>query len=137
MLKHFFTLQFLTFIFVGVTAASVNWTSRYVMATWISFSLAVPLAYCVGMATAFILNKKLVFPKSDIPVDVQVRRFVIINLSFLPVVWAGSLIFSTALKAMGIKEYSDEIGHAASLALPMLATFLLYKFVAFKVRANS
>ena len=137
MLKHFFTLQFLTFIFVGVTAASVNWISRYLMATWISFSPAVPLAYCVGMTTAFALNKILVFPKSDIPVEVQVRRFIIINLSFLPVVWGCSLIFSTALKAMGIKEYSDEIGHAASLALPMLATFLLYKFVAFKVKANS
>jgi len=137
MLKYFFSIQFIAFFVVGVTSAGLNWSSRYVMASWIPFSLAVPLAYCVGMATAFALNKIFVFPKSDIPVEVQVRRFVIINLSFLPVVWAGSLIFSTALKAMGIKEYSDEIGHAASLALPMLATFLLYKFVAFKVRANS
>ena len=102
------------------------------MATWISFYLAVPLAYCLGMATAFVLNRIVVFPSSDIPANVQARRFVVINLSFLPLVWGGALALVFVLERLGMRNYVEEVAHAISLALPMLATFLLYKFFAFR-----
>ena len=127
-------MQFIAFIIVGVVAASVNWLSRYAMAPWVAFYLAVPLAYCIGMATAFVLNRLIVFPRSDVPVDVQARRFIVINLSFVPLVWGGALAFVIILEKLELQNYVEEIAHALSLALPMLATFLLYKFFAFRER---
>lgn len=131
MLKHFFSMQFLGFLLVGMTAASANWLSRLAMAQWVNFVVAVPLAYAVGMSVAFVLNSLFVFPKSTVPVKKQVRRFLVINVSFIPVVWGGALVLVELLEAIGIVQYVEEIAHAVALALPMLGTFLLYKFFAF------
>ncbi|EEB79334.1 hypothetical protein GPB2148_2264 [marine gamma proteobacterium HTCC2148] len=132
MLKSFFTKQFIGFLFVGITAASVNWVVRYMISDWIEFYAAVPIAYGVGMATAFALNRLFIFPHSVIPIKTQAKRFIAINLSFVPLVWAGAIAFAMLFELLGLKKYVEEIAHAFSLALPMLATFLLYKFFAFK-----
>lgn len=131
MLKHFFSMQFLGFLFVGITAAGANWLSRLAMAQWVSFVVAVPLAYAVGMSVAFVLSSIFVFPKSTVPVKNQIRRFIIINVSFIPLVWGGALLLVKLLEALGMEKYVEELAHAIALALPMLATFLLYKFFAF------
>ena len=101
MLKQFFSWQFLGFIGVGVTAAMANWLSRIGFSVFVPFLIAVPLAYGVGMATAFILNRLLVFPRSPLPMNTQVRRFVVINVSFIPLVWLGSLLFLELFSWLG------------------------------------
>jgi putative flippase GtrA len=96
-----------------------------------SFSGAVIIAYVVGMCVAFILNSFFVFPKSDRPKYKQARDFVIVNLAFLPVVWGASMIFEGWLRSIGV-VYSQALAHGIAVAIPMFATFLIYKFFAFK-----
>lgn len=136
MIKHFFSKQFLGFVAVGGTAAASQWLTRILFSMWVSFPIAIALAYAVGMAIAFTLNSLFVFPKSAKPRHKQARDFILINMGFFPVVWAGALVIASAMHAVGIVRGGQEIAHGIALTLPMAGTFLLYKFFAFKDSQN-
>jgi len=131
-LKHFFTIQFMKFVIVGTVAAALHWLARFYLDTFMSFNMAVVLAYGVGMLVAFLLNAILVFPDSVRPMVKQCRDFTFINLAFFPVVWFLSLLFHKIFLGLGFTDLSDDIAHALAIPVPMLATFLFYKFFAFK-----
>lgn len=132
MIRHFLSAQFLRFLAVGGAAAFLHWLARILLSQWLSFAWAVALAYGVGMAVAFVLNRMFVFPLSSKPAHQQLRDFVLVNLGFFPVVWGSSLAIEAALRHFGMHLYTQALAHAISIAIPMLATFLMYKFVAFK-----
>lgn len=132
MLAHFLSRQFLAFLLAGGLAAFVHWLVRILFSQFMAFSGAVALAYGIGMATAFLLNSKLVFPRSDKPVEKQARGFILINLLFFPVVWVVALLLNRALIDLGVPAYTEELAHAFAISLPVLMTFLLYKFYAFR-----
>lgn len=132
MIRHFFTKQFLWFLSVGGLAAFLHWLSRIILSMWMSFPTAVFVAYSVGMAVAFTLNSFFVFPKSKKPKHKQARDFVVVNLAFLPIVWSTSMALERGLRSIGLVAYSQALAHGMAVAVPMLATFLIYKFFSFK-----
>ncbi|MEL7940538.1 MULTISPECIES: GtrA family protein [Pseudomonas] len=131
MIRHFFSMQFLTFIGVGVTAALANWCSRYALSKELNYSLAVLLAYLVGISVAFLLNRRFVFPGSPRPIAAQAREFLLVNIAFMPVVWVAALGFRYLFRQAGLENIADGLAHAISLAVPAFATFLIYKFFTF------
>jgi putative flippase GtrA len=132
LIKHYFSGQFLTFAFVGVLAALANWFSRAAFNIWMSFSWSVVGAYIVGMSVAFLLNDRFVFPGSDKRRHKKLRDFLIVNILFFPVVWGASILLNLALKKLGLTDHTQELAHGIAVAIPALATFLAYKFFAFK-----
>jgi putative flippase GtrA len=132
MIKYFYSEQFLLFVIVGASAAFLHWISRLVLSYWFDFSLAVGLAYFVGMLIAFVLNRLYVFPKSIKPLSKQIFVFTITNLAFFPLVWFSSIEIHKVLVINKFTLYSEGIAHAIAISLPMLITFLIYKMVAFK-----
>lgn len=134
MLKHFISRQFAGFLLVGGLAALLHWLARILLSLFMSYSWAVVVAYAVGMSVAFILNSLYIFPASDKPVPKQARDFFIINSVFFPVVWLVSIQLNKVLPGFGIERYAEEIAHAVAISFPVLGTFLLYKFVAFRER---
>lgn len=135
MIGHFLTRQFLLFLMVGGLAAFLHWLARIALSRWFSFSTAVVLAYCVGMAVAFTLNALYVFPGSDKARHLQARDFVLVNLAFLPVVWLASVQLVKPLTVWEI-PFPEAIAHGMAVLLPTLMTFLIYKFFAFKERPH-
>ena len=133
MIRHFLTPQFVVFLVVGSTAALLNWLSRIVFSIWVSYSTAVIIAYLLAMTCAFILNRIFVFPKSTRPVGRQARDFAITNIAFFPVVWLSSLLLVELIPYVVLTPYTEEIAHGIAIAIPMFATFLIYKFIAFRV----
>ena len=136
MIKYFFTKQFLGFLAVGGVAALLNWLARLFLSVWLPFSWAVIIAYVIGMFVAFLLNSIFVFPKSEKARHAQARDFVLVNLSFFPLVWLASVQVNIWLKTIGMVSHSEELAHAIAISLPMLATFLIYKFFAFKEKRH-
>ncbi len=132
MLKHFLSRQFAGFLLVGGVAALLHWIARILLSLLMPFTWAVALAYGVGMATAFILNSRYVFPASDKPVEKQARDFFVINTAFFPVVWVVSVQLNKLLIGLGLRHYTEEVAHGLAISLPVLGTFLLYKFIAFR-----
>lgn len=131
-MKHFLSGQFLRFLAVGASAALLHWLARILLSQAMSYTWAVCFAYAVGMAVAFALNRLYVFPVSDKPVALQARDFLLINLAFFPVVWAAALALNALLLELGMVRYTEELAHGLAISLPVLATFLLYKFYAFR-----
>jgi putative flippase GtrA len=134
-IKYFFTKQFLGFLAVGGGAAFLHWLVRFLLSVWLPFSLAVIIAYGIGMLVAFLLNSFFVFPKSKRSKLLQARDFVLVNLSFLPLVWLAAIYVNNWLKTLGMIRHSEELAHAIAIAIPMLATFLIYKFFTFKEKS--
>lgn len=132
MIKVFFTKQFLAFLFVGGAAALLHWLARIGLSLWLPFAIAISVAYMVGMTVSFLLNNIFVFPNSNKTKQTQIRDFILVNLSFFPLVWYASIYINIWLKTIGINSHSEELAHGMAISLPILATFLLYKFVAFK-----
>lgn len=132
MWRNFLTKQFLLFLGVGGTSAFVNWLSYFIFDLWFSFNIAISSAYFLGMACAFLLNSIFVFPNATQPLPHQIKVFVITNLSFFPVVWISTQAFNSFLVYWGVSKYSHAIAYGLALSIPMLVTFLIYKFIAFK-----
>lgn len=131
MINHFISAQFLLFLLVGATAAALNWIVRYAISIWFSYSVAVALAYCVGITVAFELNRRFVFTTSTKPVKKQARDFIFVNLLFFPVVWGASLLLKSLLLKIGFVVYVEGIAHGVALTIPALLTFLIYKYITF------
>lgn len=132
MIRHFLTWQFVGFLAVGGLAALLHWLARIGFSQWLPFALAVTCAYGVGMAVAFVLNGLFVFPNSERARHLQVRDFVLVNLAFFPVVWLAAVKINECLLALGFTWHHEALAHALAIPLPMLATFLIYKFFAFR-----
>jgi putative flippase GtrA len=132
LIKYFFTGQFFGFLAVGGLAAFLHWASRILLSNWLSFSWAVIIAYCIGMLVAFFLNSYFVFPKSNKSKVKQARDFILTNVLFFPVVWASALVLNYIMISFGFVTHSEAIAHGVAVGLPMVATFLIYKFFAFK-----
>jgi putative flippase GtrA len=131
-IRHFLSAQFLRFLGVGITAALLHWLARIVLSQWMPFAWAVALAYGVGVLVAFLLNRAIVFPASTRPAGQQLRDFLLVNLGFFPVVWGASMAIESALRSLGVAVYTQALAHGIAIAIPMLATFLMYKFLAFR-----
>jgi len=71
------------------------------------------------------------------PLKNQTQRFLIINFSFLPIVFVMFNLLTDFFKELHLEELSEPIAHIVVLGLPALITFLLYKFYAFKIDSES
>ena len=56
--------RFLRFVVTGGLAALVNLASRYLLNFFMSFAVAVAVAYLFGMTTAYVLGRIFVFERS-------------------------------------------------------------------------
>ena len=133
LLLLYFSAQFIKFIFAGGLGAFSNWSTRILMRNIIGldFLESTLIAYIIGLVVAFFLYRKYVFPYSYLPLKTQTFRFLVINLSFLPIMLLLLSLFSDMFLLVGLGNFSEPLAHAFSLGLPALVTFFLYKFIAF------
>ena len=114
-LLYYFSKQFIYFLFAGSTAAFVNFTSRLLLRSYMDIVFSAVIAYSLGLLTAFVLYKKLVFPFSEKPLNFQLRRFLSIQIGFMPIViiifmdiWEED-VFTEFHPFTLIRAYFDEI----------------------------
>lgn len=130
--REFANFQFGLFLVVGATAAICNWVARVWFSTWLSFVLAVCIAYGVGLVVAFFLNCWLVFPQSAKPWSHKAGYFLLWNLFTFPLVVAISwLLRWHVLPAIGIERWVEGIAHALGLAFPTFLSFMVHKYFTF------
>ncbi len=133
MIGAFFSRQFIAFLLAGGTAALVNFSSRIVIDIWLSYSTAIILAYGMGMVTAFLLYRFVVFRGSQRKVHHSVGYFCLVNLAALAQTWAISIALAGyLLPAVGVRWFVPEIAHFFGMAAPALTSFLGHKYLSFK-----
>ena len=125
--------RFILFIAAGGIAAGANFGSRILLSHWLNFVPAIILAYCVGMVTAFLLNRLFVFGNASNSLRNQIGWFIIVNL----IAVAQTLVISLALvdyilPAMHVVSYRETIAHGVGVAIPAFTSYLGHKHLSFK-----
>lgn len=128
------TNRFTRFLICGAIAAAVNWTSARVLEKMMPFSVAVVVAYVIGMVVAFTLFRRYVFPLSPTPIARQILFFVLVNIAGLAQVWLVSMLLVTyALPALGHDgALWRSFAHGFAIGVPTLSSYIGHRFLTFR-----
>jgi putative flippase GtrA len=127
-------LQFVRFLALGGCAALVNWLSRFPLERTMPFPAAVAVAYMIGMAVAFTLFRRFVFPASPQPLERQVKFFVLVNLAGIAQVWAVAmaLVYSVFPMIGFTGPLAEPLGHAIAIGVPTISSYFGHRLLTFR-----
>lgn len=121
------------FLLSGGVAALANMGSRFALSYVFSYPVAITLAYCVGMAVAFVLFKYLVFDGGGgRGTTREIAWHVVINILALLQTLAVSLLLADyALPGLGWAWRTQDIAHVAGVLFPVFTSYLGHKHLTF------
>lgn len=127
------TWQFVRFLALGGCAAAINWLSRFPLEQVAPFPIAVGIAYMVGMAAAFTLFSRFVFPSSPQPLERQVKFFVLVNMVGIAQVWAVSmmLVYKAFPNIGFVGPLAESVGHGIAIGVPTITSYFGHRFLTF------
>lgn len=138
MTLRLFTGRFAKFVVVGCLAAAVNFLSRIVLSLWLAYPAAIAIAYLIGMATAFSMNRRYVFRDAGNRVHHQALWFVIVNVAALAQTLVISLLLADwLLPHFGIVRHAQIIAHAVGIVAPVFTSYLGHKHYSFAAKART
>jgi putative flippase GtrA len=121
------------FVAAGGIAAGANVLSRIVFSHWFSLPIAVILAYLVGMAVAFVLMRRYVFPPGRFGMHRQIAVFVLVNVAaVMQTLLITLLLADFVLPRLGVTEHADLIAHIAGVCVPIMTSFVGHKRWSFR-----
>lgn len=130
------TSQFLRFLVSGGIAAVVNLACRYALNRYMPFGTAVVLAYLVGMVVAYALARRFVFAASGRPIGSEIRRFALVNVLSLALVWLVSVGLARLIfPAIGVTWHAEDLSHLIGVAVPTISSFFGHRLYTFGQRA--
>lgn len=128
--------EFIQFMLVGGFAAGVNFLIRIVFSQWMDFGAAVVAAYGVGMVTAYLLSKFLVFRPSGKKAHEEFFYFTLVNIAAVIQVWLISVGLAEHLFPwLGFTLYPQEVAHFIGLCVPVVGSYLGHKHFTFAGKA--
>lgn len=123
---------FIRFALSGGIAAAVNILSRLGLSQLTNYSVAIVIAYLIGMTTAYILMKFFVFEKSGGSAQKEYVRFSVVNLVALVQVWAVSIALAQYLFPMTAFDfYPDTTAHIIGVLSPIATSYGMHKYFTF------
>jgi putative flippase GtrA len=125
--------QFVLFVVAGGLAACVNFFSRILFSHWLIYSAAIISAYLLGMITAFVLNRLLVFKQVSHSMRHQVFWFTLVNLAaLLQTLTISLLLVEWLFPRIGFAWHPETVAHAFGVAVPVMTSFVGHKYLSFK-----
>lgn len=125
--------QFVRFLLAGGIAAAANYGSRFVFSWWMSYAVAIVLAYLVGMTVAFILMRGHVFDAREGALGPQVLKFASVNLlAVLQTLVISLLLVHWVLPRMGVEQHSEAIAHLVGVLVPAITSYFGHRLLTFR-----
>ncbi|MBB5864297.1 putative flippase GtrA [Xanthomonas arboricola] len=125
--------QFVRFVAVGGFASAVNFGSRIALSQWLHYVPAIAVAFCIGIITAFTLNKLFVFNQASNRLHHQVLWFIAINIAALAQTILVSLLLAKwLLPTIGLDFHNETIAHAIGVVVPVVTSYLGHKKFSFR-----
>jgi len=127
--------KFAKFLVAGGVAAIANFGSRIVLSYWLPYVTSIIIAFCIGLTSAFVLNRAFVFVNASNTLRNQAWWFTMVNLAAL----AQTLIISVLLAdyllpAVGIRVYSRTIAHGIGVLVPVVTSYIGHQRLTFRQR---
>lgn len=130
--------QLALFVLVGGCAAAAQWLARFPLNLIMPYAAAVVVAYGLGMAIAFELNRRYVFPAGADARHRQFVRFFLVNILSFAIVWVVSVgLGSVLLPRLMAPALAEALGHGVGVLSPALASYFLHKHFTFRVQATA
>lgn len=105
-----------------------NILSRIGFSHWVPLPVAVVLAYLVGMAVAFTLMRRYVFPPGASGLHRQVVVFALVNLAAVGQTLLVTLVLAEYfLPWAGVRNQVELIAHVAGVCVPIVTSFIGHK----------
>jgi len=125
--------QFGLFVLTGGAAALLNIGSRVAFSRWLPFESAVLAAYAIGMVTAYVLARRVVFRGRRQPIARSFAAFALVNLVAVLQTWLVSVgLRPWLLSLVGAVGLADLLAHATGVIVPIFTSFLGHKHISFK-----
>jgi putative flippase GtrA len=125
--------RFARFLAAGGVAAGLNFGARFLFSMWLPYPAAVALAYCVGMASAFLLMRRYVFEDSTLGIAPQVLRFLGVNaLAFLQTLGISVVLVRWFGDGSGADADIEAIAHAVGLVVPAITSYVGHRLATFR-----
>ena len=127
-------VQFIRYLAVGGTAASLNLASRIFYNLWTSYSVAIVLAHLTGMATTFLLARIYVFPQDHQTLGGRtVLRFCIVQgIALLESLAVSILLADHVPSAFGVRRFDHEIAHMTGVTVAVFTNYFGSKHWTFR-----
>jgi putative flippase GtrA len=133
LLGIYWSEQFLRFLLVGGIAFLINWLAGIGFNWILPFSIAIVLAYCVGMLAGYLLNRKFVFPYSGRRPEQEMTLFFLVNIAAFPFVWLIAYGLANYLfPAIGYTFEPEATAYGIAILTPVFVNFAAHKFVTFR-----
>lgn len=125
--------QFMLFVLTGGLAAVVNVASRVGFSQFLRFEVAVLAAYGIGMVTAYVLARCVVFPGSSQSLSRSFAAFALVNLVAVLQTWLVSIgLRHLLLPLIGVTALVELIAHGCGVIVPVFTSFLGHKHISFR-----
>lgn len=129
--------EFVRFIFTGGIAAAVNIGARLALSNVMGYQASILVAYLIGMTTAFVLAKSLVFQASQRSTSGEYLRFSLVNLVALGQVWLVSVgLDSLVFPYLGMSWHPETVAHIIGVVSPVVTSYYGHKFFSFRRGGN-
>jgi putative flippase GtrA len=124
--------EFLKFLITGGIAAGVNLVGRYVLNFWMAFEVAVVPAFLLAMTTAYVLARLFVFGASGRSIGSEFKRFTIVNLIALILVWGISVgLARVVFPAIGFNWHAEDLAHFIGVMAPAVTSYFGHRTYTF------
>lgn len=127
--------RFALFVIAGGLAAVANFGSRILLGEVMPYAASIVVAYCIGMATAFALNRLFVFTAATNPMQQQVTWFVLVNIAAVLQTLLISLLFARLVFPwIGMDFHPETAAHAIGVVVPVFSSYIGHKHLTFRDR---
>jgi putative flippase GtrA len=124
--------HYLWFVFVAGLSVPVNLAARVMFSRVVSYEVAVVLSHFVGMLTAFLLTRTLVFDASGRSRRSEMGRFLLVNLLSLAITWSVSVgLLRMVFPAFGGLWQPGLLAHAIGLACASVSSYFGHRYYSF------
>jgi putative flippase GtrA len=121
------------FLLAGGVAALANIGSRWAFGFVMPYLPSIVLAYLVGMATAFLLNRRYVFTGAGTGLRRQLLWFCAVNAAALAQTVLVSLLLSRwLLPLLGWRWQPETVAHVVGVVVPVFTSYLGHKRLTFR-----
>jgi putative flippase GtrA len=124
--------RFVRFVLSGGFSAVVNAVARWLLSAITVYELAVAIAYVIGMTTAFVLARWLVFEPSRLSVTHQFGRFALVNVVSFIQVWLVSVGLARFIfPLLDVTWHAETIAHIIGLSSLVLTSYYAHQRYSF------
>lgn len=128
--------RILKFAAAGGIAALVNFLTRIALDGAMPYTASIVVAYLVGMATAFLLNRLFVFKGSQNSISRQAGWFVVINVFAILQTVVVSLLFARVVfPSTSMTFHPETVAHAIGVAVPIITSYIGHSKLSFRGHA--